>query len=59
MIYYQFVVKTLGYFPQTMQCRFRSKKRALKAKRRFIKEGMSGCLVTLQKDFGMLDVEEF
>ncbi len=63
MIYYQFVLKVdKQSLPITMRKKYRKESTALRALNTYMKQGLSGCMVTFfveEDNYGMKEVKEF
>ncbi len=62
-MYHQFVIRIDGFPPKTMKTKYRSYDRAMKALRKYVKEGFSGCMVTIScggsMGYGLMSSKEF
>lgn len=62
-VYYQFTLRAEGWLPHTMNKKFRSYERAIKQLEKYVRDGISGCMVTHTKQgkhgYSLTNVMEF
>ncbi len=62
-MYYQFVIRTMGYEPMTMKTKYRVYERAEKMLKKYIKDGYTGCMCIFHKgednNYNLIRTREF